>query len=46
MAHVESAQRWNVLVRGAEELGVPDWKCEPMKRLLTPKPPVVVEAPP
>ena len=46
MAQVEPAKRWDVLVKGAEEMGAPDWKCEPMKRLLTPKAPVVVETPP
>lgn len=43
MAQVEPAKRWAVLAKGAEEMGVPDWKCEPMQRLLTPTAPVVVE---
>jgi hypothetical protein len=46
MAHVEPAKRWDVLARGADEMGAPDWKCEPMQRLLKPTAPVVAEPAP
>lgn len=46
MAQVEPAKRWDILVDAAEEMGAPDWKCEPMQRLLKPTAPVVAEPAP